>query len=65
MGTIDLIQNLNDEIKKCKKCRLTKTRTNVLGGEGDLYAELMLIGQVPGEQEDKENKMFWKLLVEQ
>jgi len=58
MGTIDLIQNLNDEIKKCKKCRLTMTRTNVLCGEGDLCAELMLIAQAPGEQEDKEDKMF-------
>ena len=37
---------------------MTKTRTNVLCGEGNLYAELMLIAQAPGEQEDKEDKMF-------
>jgi uracil-DNA glycosylase family 4 len=58
MGTIELIKNLNDEIKTCKKCRLTKTRKNVLCGEGNLYAELMLIAQAPGEKEDKEDKMF-------
>jgi DNA polymerase len=37
---------------------LAKTRTNVLCGEGHLYAELMLIAQSPGEQEDKKDRMF-------
>ena len=58
MGTIELIQNLNDEIKKCKKCRLAKTRTNVLYGEGHLHAELMLIAQAPGDNENREGGMF-------
>ena len=53
-----MIQNLNDEIKKCENCRLAKTRTNVLGGEGHLHAELMLIAQAPGEHEDREGRMF-------
>jgi DNA polymerase len=52
------IQNLNDEIKRCHQCRLVKTRINVLGGEGDPSAELMLIAQAPGEHEDREGRMF-------
>jgi len=58
MGTNNLIQNLREELKKCTKCRLAKNRTNVLCGEGHLLAELMLIAQAPGEQEDKEGRMF-------
>jgi DNA polymerase len=37
---------------------LADTRTNALCGEGHLHAELMLIAQAPGEQEDKEGRMF-------
>lgn len=52
------IDNLNEEIKLCKKCRLSQSRINALCGEGNLNAKLMLIAQAPGENEDKENKMF-------
>jgi len=54
----NIIKNLNDEIKKCTRCRLAKTRINVLCGEGYLHAELMLIGQAPGAQEDRKGRMF-------
>ena len=46
------------ELKNCTLCELSKTRTNVLLGEGDKHAKLMLIALAPGELEDKENKMF-------
>lgn len=49
---------LNAEIRSCRKCRLSKTRTHALPGEGDASANLMLVAQAPGETEDKEDKMF-------
>ena len=52
------IDELNRRIKECKKCRLSETRTNVLCGEGNLNAKIMLIAQAPGEKEDKEGRMF-------
>jgi DNA polymerase len=52
------IEDLNEEIRKCKKCRLSETRINALWGEGNLNAKLMLIAQAPGENEDREGKMF-------
>ena len=52
------IEDLNKEIRKCKKCRLAETRVNVLCGEGDLNAKIMLIAQAPGKNEDREGKMF-------
>jgi uracil-DNA glycosylase family 4 len=58
MGTEDLLGNLAKEIRECNKCNLADTRTNALCGEGNLQAELMLIAQAPGENEDREGRMF-------
>lgn len=52
------IENLNSDIRKCRKCRLSETRQNVLCGEGNRNARLMIIAQAPGENEDREGKMF-------
>ena len=52
------IEKLNKEIKECSRCRLSETRINALCGEGNTSAKLMLIAQAPGENEDREGKMF-------
>jgi len=52
------IENLNKEIKNCKKCRVYETRTNAICGEGGLYTKLIIVAQSPGENEDKEGRMF-------
>lgn len=52
------IEKFNKEIKKCSRCRLSETRINALCGEGNINAKLMLIAQAPGENEDREGKMF-------
>jgi DNA polymerase len=57
-GIIAEINKLNEEIKKCIKCRLSVTRINALCGEGNTNAKLMLIAQAPGENEDREGRMF-------
>lgn len=36
----------------CHKCRLCETRNNVVIGKGSKDAEIMFIGEGPGEQED-------------
>jgi uracil-DNA glycosylase family 4 len=52
------IGELNKLIKECKRCRLSETRMNAICGEGNLNAKIMLIAQAPGENEDREGKMF-------
>lgn len=52
------IEDLNEEIRRCNKCRLAETRTNAVCGEGNLHAKLVLIAQAPGENEDREERMF-------
>ena len=42
----------------CEDCNLHKTRKNFVFGAGDSDAELMLIGEAPGETEDLEGNPF-------
>jgi DNA polymerase len=42
----------------CQKCRLAKTRTNVVYGIGDPNADLMFIGEAPGHDEDVKGEPF-------
>jgi DNA polymerase len=51
-------EELIKECTECKKCELGKTRTNIVIGRGNINAPLMLIGEGPGEQEDKEGLPF-------
>jgi DNA polymerase len=46
------------EAATCKKCNLSKSRTNVVFGEGNIKAKVLLIGEAPGFNEDKEGKPF-------
>ena len=43
---------LEKECRSCTKCELGKTRTNCVFGCGDRNADLMFIGEAPGENED-------------
>lgn len=52
------MEELNREIRSCRGCRLAETRTHALCGEGNPKARLMLVAQAPGENEDREGKMF-------
>ncbi|MGC9153565.1 MAG: type-4 uracil-DNA glycosylase [Vulcanisaeta sp.] len=42
----------------CTKCKLSSTRRKVVPGEGPLNAEIMIIGEAPGEKEDEEGRPF-------
>ncbi len=42
----------------CLACPLANRRTNVVFGEGDLDANLVLIGEGPGDNEDKTGRPF-------
>ncbi len=52
------LEKLEKEAKKCCRCRLCKTRTNVVFGEGDPQTNLMFVGEAPGEQEDLQGRPF-------
>lgn len=49
---------LQQACKNCTKCGLCETRTNVVFGVGNRNADIMLIGEGPGEQEDLQGQPF-------
>ena len=49
---------LYTECMSCQKCQLCETRHNVVFGEGARDAEIMFIGEGPGEQEDLSGRPF-------
>ena len=49
---------LEEECLSCQKCALAQTRTNVVFGAGVRDAEVMFIGEGPGENEDLQGKPF-------
>ena len=49
---------LKEECLNCQKCGLCKTRTNVVFGTGVDDAEVMFIGEGPGENEDLQGEPF-------
>ncbi len=42
-----------EEIHTCQKCELGKTRNHFVFGGGNPDADIMFVGEAPGEQEDK------------
>ena len=51
-------EELRKECMQCKKCALWETRTNVVFGVGRQDAEVLFIGEGPGENEDLQGEPF-------
>ena len=51
-------EQLYENILRCENCELGKGCTQKVPGQGDVHAPLMLIGEGPGEQEDKQGLAF-------
>ena len=52
------LKNLKKSIQLIKNCELKKNATNLVFGDGNISAKIMIIGEGPGAQEDKEGKPF-------
>jgi uracil-DNA glycosylase family 4 len=48
----------NEQIRNCRKCRLWQCARNAVPGEGPATAKVMLVGQNPGAEEDKTGRPF-------
>lgn len=51
-------ETLEQECKSCNKCPLCKTRHNVVFGVGSQTADILFIGEGPGENEDLQGEPF-------
>lgn len=55
---MDSWEALKRECGGCRQCELGRTRTNLVFGAGNESADIMFIGEGPGEQEDLRGEPF-------
>lgn len=55
---MDKLAELYNSCSNCTKCSLHQTRTNCVFGIGNINADLMFVGEAPGEQEDLKGVPF-------
>lgn len=58
MRHIQALEALNTRIEACTRCQLHEWRTNVVVGEGNPRADLVLVGEGPGQNEDETGRPF-------
>jgi DNA polymerase len=56
-GSLDWSQ-LQQRVARCVQCRLHETRTQTVFGVGDRQADLMIVGEAPGQEEDRRGEPF-------
>ena len=54
----DSWEELEQSIINCNKCKLCQNRINIVFGQGNKNAKVMMIGEGPGADEDKEGIPF-------
>ena len=52
------LKEVRTELGDCKRCKLALGRKNIVFGEGTARAELMFVGEGPGEDEDLQGLPF-------
>ncbi len=52
------LQVLGEQARSCTACRLSEGRRSVVFGEGDPAARLVVVGEAPGQEEDRTGRPF-------
>jgi uracil-DNA glycosylase family 4 len=52
------LQQLAETVRDCRKCRLHQGRTHVVFGTGNPNADLVFVGEAPGQDEDRQGEPF-------
>ena len=68
LDKVDSLEELAQIASVCTACRLSETRTNVVFASGRIDAQVMVVGEGPGRQEDEQGLPFvgrsGRLLIE-
>jgi uracil-DNA glycosylase len=51
-------QRLTEEVTRCTRCDLYRTRTRPVVGVGDRHAQWLVVGEAPGAEEDRQGEPF-------
>lgn len=57
-GSIRDLAALQKFLAGCPRCKLSKSRTNIVFGQGNPRADLMFVGEAPGRDEDEQGLAF-------
>ncbi len=52
------LETIKQNVIKCTKCDLCKTRTNAVPGKGSFQSDVIFVGEAPGRNEDKNGEPF-------
>ena len=52
------LETIKQNVIKCTKCELCKTRTNAVPGKGNFQSDVIFVGEAPGRNEDKHGEPF-------
>jgi len=58
LSGLNTLDELAEVVAKCTRCPLYKTATKPVPGQGSATAELVCVGEAPGENEDKSGLAF-------
>jgi uracil-DNA glycosylase family 4 len=54
----ETLEEIRAELADCRRCPLCKGRKNIVFGDGNPHARLVLVGEAPGREEDLQGKPF-------
>jgi DNA polymerase len=54
----DTLERIREDIGECTRCKLHKSRTRIVFGDGNARAELAFVGEGPGQDEDRQGLPF-------
>jgi uracil-DNA glycosylase family 4 len=54
----DTLERIRTDIGECTRCKLHKSRSRIVFGDGNPHAELVFVGEGPGEEEDRQGLPF-------
>jgi len=52
------LQTVKENVIKCTKCDLCKTRINAVPGKGNFQSDVIFVGEAPGKNEDQHGEPF-------
>ncbi len=52
------LESVRNKVIDCKKCGLSKTRTNSVPGKGSFTSDVIFVGEAPGRNEDLKGEPF-------
>ncbi len=58
IAALPILSEVREVALGCPRCGLAKTRTHVVFGEGRENADIMVVGEAPGQEEDRSGRPF-------